>query len=195
MALINKLSAIGDAIREKTGKEDLLTLEQMPEEIRGISGGSSGEEKTDLFSYIKTSPQFDPAFSEITEPVVFHLEKANSIANMFFNVYLHCPKITIYVSNTCTNMTTAFRYGASDAISTIEEIEIIGDSYDFKKLVLENEDVGEIYRYDIRNNKSYTTSLKYDKTIKEYGFLVHQDCMNVVDYGRILGNISYIEGK
>ena len=43
MALINKLSAIGDAIREKTGKEDLLTLEQMPEEIRGISGGG-GEE-------------------------------------------------------------------------------------------------------------------------------------------------------
>lgn len=42
MALINKLSAIGDAIREKTGKENLLTLDQMPEEIKGISGG--GEE-------------------------------------------------------------------------------------------------------------------------------------------------------
>lgn len=42
MALINKLSAIGDAIREKTGKDDLLTLDQMPEEIKGISGG--GEE-------------------------------------------------------------------------------------------------------------------------------------------------------
>ena len=43
MALINKLSAIGDAIREKTGKENLLTLNQMPEEIRGISGGGGGE--------------------------------------------------------------------------------------------------------------------------------------------------------
>lgn len=42
MALINKLSAIGDAIREKTGKEDLLTLDQMPEEIKGISGGGGG---------------------------------------------------------------------------------------------------------------------------------------------------------
>ncbi len=39
MALIEKLSAIGNAIREKTGKEELLTLEQMPEEIAGISGG------------------------------------------------------------------------------------------------------------------------------------------------------------
>lgn len=40
MALIDKLSAIGDAIREKTGKSDLLTLEQMPQEIAGIQAGS-----------------------------------------------------------------------------------------------------------------------------------------------------------
>ena len=36
MALINKLSAIGNAIRTKTGKTDLLTLDQMPEEIAAI---------------------------------------------------------------------------------------------------------------------------------------------------------------
>ena len=39
MALIEKLSAIGDAIREKTGKEDLLTLDQMPLEIASIETG------------------------------------------------------------------------------------------------------------------------------------------------------------
>ena len=42
MALTNKLSAIGDAIRAKTGKSDLLTLEQMPVEIAAIQGGGSG---------------------------------------------------------------------------------------------------------------------------------------------------------
>lgn len=42
MALINKLEAIGDAIREKTGKEDLLTLDQMPVEIRSIETGGGG---------------------------------------------------------------------------------------------------------------------------------------------------------
>lgn len=44
MALTEKLSAIGDAIREKTGKEELLTLAQMPLEIASIEtgGGSSG---------------------------------------------------------------------------------------------------------------------------------------------------------
>ena len=39
MALTDKLVAIGDAIREKTGKNDLLALDQMPDEIRNISGG------------------------------------------------------------------------------------------------------------------------------------------------------------
>lgn len=43
MALTNKLSAIGDAIRNKTGKSDLLTLEQMPTEINSIeTAGSAG---------------------------------------------------------------------------------------------------------------------------------------------------------
>lgn len=39
MALTDKLSAIGNAIREKTGKSDLLTLEQMTTEIAGIQAG------------------------------------------------------------------------------------------------------------------------------------------------------------
>lgn len=39
MALTNKLSSIGDAIRAKTGKSSLLTLDQMPTEIQSISGG------------------------------------------------------------------------------------------------------------------------------------------------------------
>ena len=43
MALTNKLSAIGEAIREKTGKSALLTLDAMPEEIRSIITGGGGE--------------------------------------------------------------------------------------------------------------------------------------------------------
>ncbi len=34
MALIKKLEAIGDSIREKTGKTDLLTLDNMAAEIK-----------------------------------------------------------------------------------------------------------------------------------------------------------------
>ena len=39
MALTNKLMAIADSIREKTGKTDVLTLDQMPLEIAGIQTG------------------------------------------------------------------------------------------------------------------------------------------------------------
>lgn len=40
MALTEKLTAIGNAIRSKTGGTDPLTLDQMPSAIKGISGGS-----------------------------------------------------------------------------------------------------------------------------------------------------------
>ena len=41
MALTNKLSAIGDAIRAKTGKTELLTLAEMPAEIEAIETGGA----------------------------------------------------------------------------------------------------------------------------------------------------------
>lgn len=42
MALTDKLTAIADAIRGKTGKADGLTLDQMPTEIANIqTGGGS----------------------------------------------------------------------------------------------------------------------------------------------------------
>lgn len=41
MALTDKLKAIADAIRTKTGKSAVLTLDQMPAEILAISSGGS----------------------------------------------------------------------------------------------------------------------------------------------------------
>ncbi len=46
MALTDKLTTIGNAIREKTGGTDLLTLDQMPTEISNIQGGGTVEELT-----------------------------------------------------------------------------------------------------------------------------------------------------
>lgn len=46
MALINKLENLGDAVREKTGTTDLLTLDEMAEAIGGISAGPSETELT-----------------------------------------------------------------------------------------------------------------------------------------------------
>lgn len=44
MALIEKLTAIADAIREKTGTTETMTLDQMASAISGISGGGGSAE-------------------------------------------------------------------------------------------------------------------------------------------------------
>lgn len=44
-SLTGKLTAIGNAIREKTGKSDLLTLDQMPTEIQSIKGSLPDNKK------------------------------------------------------------------------------------------------------------------------------------------------------
>ena len=46
MALTDKLSAIGDAIRTKTGKTYLIPLDQMPTEIASIQSGGGATMKT-----------------------------------------------------------------------------------------------------------------------------------------------------
>ena len=48
MALTDKLTAIADAIRGKTGKTDALTLAQMPGEIEGIQSGSDIPDGTNV---------------------------------------------------------------------------------------------------------------------------------------------------
>ena len=48
MALIEKLTAIADAIRTKTGKTDPMTLDQMAEEIAGMSVGAAPTETQEI---------------------------------------------------------------------------------------------------------------------------------------------------
>lgn len=58
MALIDKLTAIADAIRGKNGETKLYTLDEMPVAISEISGGAEGGEET-FFHFVKiTNEQF-----------------------------------------------------------------------------------------------------------------------------------------
>lgn len=66
MALTDKLTAIAEAIREKTGKTDPMTLAQMPKEIAGISGSGGGEWMP--VCQIKITEK------EILEPLYYHSE-------------------------------------------------------------------------------------------------------------------------
>lgn len=54
MALTDKLTAIANAIRSKTGGSDLLTLDEMPQEIQSIqTGGGGTSEELDALIVIK----------------------------------------------------------------------------------------------------------------------------------------------
>ena len=56
MALINKFKAIGDAIREKTGNTEALTLDQMAEEILTLAGEGLIDH-ADIPEYVKNEVQ------------------------------------------------------------------------------------------------------------------------------------------
>lgn len=78
------------------------------------------------------------------------------------------------------------------------EVEIVGDSYDFKDEFIKQTGENIKYKFPIISlpeNKIYQTKLTLDKVTNENRLVVHQDCLNIKNFGRRLGNISYIEGK
>lgn len=105
MALIEKFTAIAEAIREKTGTSDMMTPAQMPELIRGIQAGGGG--LTEL-----TSRQFYEDLS-ITEA---HYPEVENVGDRAF---LRCanlrhaifPKVTYiddFAFSDCDSLVTAY---------------------------------------------------------------------------------------
>lgn len=80
MALTDKLSAIGDAIREKTGTTATLTLTEMPDAIRGIETG------TDFGDLEVLSGTFTPATTTSTFVFSEHIgyQTFNAIVGCYF---------------------------------------------------------------------------------------------------------------
>lgn len=106
MALTDKLTAIGDAIREKNGSTELLTLDEMPQAIADISsgGGGSGEDildsifdgtitefysLKDLTAY--SSQNFGTLFNGCDKMVKWAMPNLTKELNYAFR---YCPKLT-----------------------------------------------------------------------------------------------------
>ena len=86
MALTDKLSAIGNAIREKTGGTDLLTLDQMPTEISNIQGGGTVEELT-----ITSNGTYNPPTGiDGYAPVVVNVPQDSGLPAEAFNITGDC---------------------------------------------------------------------------------------------------------
>lgn len=73
MALIEKLEAIGNAIRAKTGKNEKLSLDQMPSEIANIESGGGGEENS-------IEKYFEARYAEVVLPNIESIKP-----NLFYN--------------------------------------------------------------------------------------------------------------
>lgn len=93
MALTDKLTAIGDAIRSKTGGSDLLTLDEMPQEIQSIQTGGGGTSDTSLADSILDGTITSYSSDTLTEI------KSNGFSG--------CPELTSVV---CPNVSTLGRY-------------------------------------------------------------------------------------
>ena len=89
MALTDKLTAIANAIRSKTGKTGTMTLEQMPMEIMSIrtsgSGGGGGLEPfaLDVGSGMILHSAFLELLKQVGEGVVIEIKTAESFSNAF----------------------------------------------------------------------------------------------------------------
>ena len=121
MAIINKLTAIADAIRSKTETTEKLTLDEMPSAIEGIQSGG-GE---DLFQYAHSMKQvfYNSIFPEGSE-VSLCLDNATDISQLFQGTK-GVTKITLTAreSDNTINMGSTF-YGSDD--STLETIDLSG---------------------------------------------------------------------
>lgn len=111
MALTEKLSAIGDAIRKKTGKTDLLTLDAMPLEIANIETGGGGSamysgEFTPAENVREMDIDVGGAFTNFcicaTKPVTGYGVKSTGFAFADFNTPIFCGGAT---NNSGTSLT------------------------------------------------------------------------------------------
>lgn len=130
MALIEKLKAIADAIRGKTGKTEEMTLDQMATEIAGIQSGGG----TDLLQYARgvSTMFYFPFLNSDTLPfetLVVNAPLSQHNYNFFGNINTagdknaqpHGVKKIIL---TVDRLEMSSQGGIIDGISDIEEIEI-----------------------------------------------------------------------
>lgn len=102
-ALDTALTDIADSIRAKTGKTDPLTIEQMPSEIEGISGGGSSEVDENWKYATKIS------FANATLPDTFEVTLPDAQKDLSYMFDLASVKhITIHSAGKPTSLAGAF---------------------------------------------------------------------------------------
>ena len=119
MALTDQLTAIGDAIRAKTGTEDKFTLDEMATAIEGIKGGGGGENSLAQIA------------AGTSDDIV--CEDATYLSDRLFNGDALCPKRIILPNVTSIYSDNFFTsYGITRYLEEIELGLSVVPSYCFE---------------------------------------------------------------
>lgn len=121
MAITDKLKAIADAIRSKTGKTETMSLDDMPNEIEAIEGGGGGEENQLHSTLDGTLTYIDSNVTKvigyacygITSLKTVNLPNATSIGSYAFR---GCSGITEFNAPNATTVSTYAFYGCSNLL-------------------------------------------------------------------------------
>lgn len=122
MALTDKLTAIGDAIRSKTGKSELLTLDAMPQEIQSIQTGGGDASTEDYDDVVATDTDISPAIT--------HYKQTNPSLNYIRNYgFYGCNRLeSIDVPNIIQFGTYSFMYCSALKNVVAPKIEVVNTS-------------------------------------------------------------------
>lgn len=118
------------SVKEEQEKTVSITkngiTEVLPDEDKTLSKVNVDVDVVDYLPYIITSIRFSTDIAEITDDDIYlDLSNVPSIYAAFKSILFNCKKLTVKISNLCTNFHSAFFGAVGDGL---EEIEIIGDT-------------------------------------------------------------------
>lgn len=108
MALTDKIKAIADAIRTKTGTTDAMTLDEMPDKIAGIPSGTSGD------SGVK-KPYIEETYDKDGNLITAKLVGYSFIRGSLFR---YCSKLKL------TEIPSEITYIGDDAFAGCDELSL-----------------------------------------------------------------------
>ena len=209
MSVNEKMTAIANAIREKTGKSELITLDAMPGEIRGIETGGGGADLPEEAFNITGNCQSRFIYggwdwfirdygnrvqtSDISTLV--YMFKESKVENIPFDLNVKKLQYTDFTNlfNNCINLKSIPK------INNIPAIKEAGQMFAYcYKLRYLPEDIADWFDWSYMDaqtnkyscNRSYTCSYCYSLRSIPMSFFSHDNPNSTVNYTYFMGGFQ-----
>ena len=184
MALINTLTEIGNAIREKTGGTELIPLKEMPQAILDIS---SGGDTDDMMQFVRNANQLFYGAKIFPSKAVVNLPNATTIYQSFSywnaepipiveELTVNAPKINVANSQNCMGQMFTMNYGVKKIILNMpDESQHMVSTFSGCSILEEI-----VLNFSTKNISSYESAFYNDKKLKKIiGVLDFSSATNV----------------